>query len=59
MRKGAAARFLLWIVLAGLRSGCGRFPFLPNRGVNIGNYVLVDDVAQGQILAMERGRRLE
>ena len=35
---------------------CGRFPFLPNRGVNIGNYVLVDDVAQGQILAMERGR---
>lgn len=33
----------------------GRFPFLPNFGVNIGNYVLVDDVAQGQILAMERG----
>ncbi len=34
----------------------GRMPFLPNFGKNIGNYVLVDDVAEGQILAMERGR---
>ena len=28
MRKRTAARFLLWIVLAGLLSGCGRFPLL-------------------------------
>ena len=34
----------------------GRMPFLPNFGKNIGNYVLVDDVAEGQILAMEHGR---
>ena len=34
----------------------GRMPFLPNFGKNIGNYVLVDDIAEGQILAMEHGR---
>jgi len=34
----------------------GRFPFLPNFGRNIGNWVLVDDVAEGHILAMERGQ---
>ena len=34
----------------------GRLPFLLNRGVNVGNYVTVDDVARGHILAMERGR---
>lgn len=34
----------------------GRMLFLPNRGVNIGNYVYVDDVVRGLILAMERGR---
>lgn len=34
---------------------CGRFPILVNRGVNIGNYVLVDDVARGHLLALERG----
>lgn len=34
----------------------GRFPFLVNRGVNVGNYVLVDDVARGHILALEKGR---
>jgi farnesol dehydrogenase len=34
----------------------GRMPFLPNRGVNIGNYVFVDDVVEGHILAAERGR---
>jgi nucleoside-diphosphate-sugar epimerase len=34
----------------------GRLPFLLNRGVNVANYVLVDDVAEGHILAMEYGR---
>jgi farnesol dehydrogenase len=34
----------------------GRVPILFNRGVNVGNYVMVDDVARGHILAMERGR---
>jgi farnesol dehydrogenase len=34
----------------------GRFPFLLDGGRNIGNWVLVDDVVQGLILAMERGR---
>jgi nucleoside-diphosphate-sugar epimerase len=35
---------------------CGRVPILFNRGVNVGNYVLVDDVVQGHLLAMEKGR---
>ena len=35
---------------------CGRVPVLLNRGVNVGNYVLVDDVVAGHLLAMERGR---
>jgi nucleoside-diphosphate-sugar epimerase len=34
----------------------GRFPFLLNRGVNVGNYAFVDDVVGGLILAMEKGR---
>ena len=34
----------------------GKVPVLLNRGVNVGNYVLVDDVAEGHILAMEKGR---
>jgi len=34
----------------------GRAPFLLNAGVNVGNYVLVDDVAWGHFLALERGR---
>jgi len=34
----------------------GKMPVLLNRGVNVGNYVLVDDVVAGHILAMERGR---
>lgn len=34
----------------------GRVPVLLNRGVNVGNYVLVDDVVEGHCLAMERGR---
>ena len=34
----------------------GKVPVLLNRGVNVGNYVLVDDVAKGHILAMEKGR---
>ncbi len=33
----------------------GKFPVLLNRGVNKGNYVFVDDLVQGHILAMERG----
>jgi nucleoside-diphosphate-sugar epimerase len=34
----------------------GRFPFLLNQGVNIGNYAFLDDVVQGLTLAMERGK---
>ena len=34
----------------------GKVPILLNRGVNVGNYVLVDDVAEGHVLAMEKGR---
>ena len=34
----------------------GRVPMLLNRGVNVGNYVLVDDVVEGHLLAMEKGR---
>ena len=34
----------------------GRLPILPNRGVNVGNYVMVDDVVEGHLLAMEKGR---
>ncbi len=34
----------------------GRMPFLPNRGVNVGNYVFVDDVVRGHVAAMEKGR---
>lgn len=37
----------------------GKAPFLPNRGVNIGNYAFVDDVAFGHLLAMEHGRIAE
>lgn len=34
----------------------GKFPFLLNFGKNLGNCVLADDVAEGHILAMERGQ---
>jgi farnesol dehydrogenase len=34
----------------------GRFPFLLNRGVNIGNYGFVNDIAAGHLLAMEHGK---
>jgi nucleoside-diphosphate-sugar epimerase len=34
----------------------GKFPFLLNKGKDVGNYVLVDDLVQGHILAMENGR---
>jgi farnesol dehydrogenase len=34
----------------------GGAPVLLNAGRNVGNYVLVDDVVEGHILAMERGR---
>jgi nucleoside-diphosphate-sugar epimerase len=34
----------------------GRLPFLLNGGVNVGNYVLVDDLVHGYLLAMEKGR---
>ena len=34
----------------------GLVPILLNHGVNIGNYVLVDDLVRGHILAMEKGR---
>jgi nucleoside-diphosphate-sugar epimerase len=34
----------------------GLMPFLLNRGRNIGNWVLVDDVVEGHLLAMEHGQ---
>ncbi len=34
----------------------GKVPVLLNHGANIGNYVLVDDLVQGHILAMNKGR---
>ncbi len=34
----------------------GKVPVLLNNGINVGNYVLVDDLVQGHILAMERGK---
>ncbi|MCL2710896.1 MAG: NAD-dependent epimerase/dehydratase family protein [Planctomycetaceae bacterium] len=34
----------------------GRFPILLNRGRNIGNYGFINDVVEGHILAMERGK---
>ena len=34
----------------------GKVPILLNRGDNVGNYVLVDDLVRGHILAMEKGR---
>ena len=34
----------------------GRFPFLLNGGANVGNYVFVDDVVDGHILAMQKGK---
>ena len=37
----------------------GRFPALLERGKNVGNYAFVDDVVEGHILAMEKGRHGE
>lgn len=34
----------------------GLVPVLLNRGVNVGNWVYIDDVVQGHLLAMEKGR---
>lgn len=34
----------------------GKVPVLLNGGVNIGNYVFVDDLVKGHLLAMEKGR---
>ncbi len=34
----------------------GRFPVVPGRGENVGNYVFVDDLVEGHLLAMEKGR---
>ncbi|MBI4429192.1 MAG: SDR family oxidoreductase [Ignavibacteriales bacterium] len=34
----------------------GKVPVLLNGGVNVGNYVLVDDLVRGHILAIEKGR---
>jgi nucleoside-diphosphate-sugar epimerase len=33
----------------------GQVPILLNKGINVGNYALVDDLVRGHILAMERG----
>jgi farnesol dehydrogenase len=38
------------------RRARGRSPLLPNRGKDIGNWAFIDDVVQGLISAMERGR---
>jgi nucleoside-diphosphate-sugar epimerase len=34
----------------------GEFPLLLNHGINVGKYVFVDDVIQGLVLAMEKGK---
>ena len=34
----------------------GKLPILLNKGKDVGNYVLVDDLVEGHILAMEKGR---
>lgn len=34
----------------------GRFPVVPGRGENVGNYAFVDDLVEGHLLAMEKGR---
>jgi nucleoside-diphosphate-sugar epimerase len=34
----------------------GMVPVLLNKGINIGNYVYVDDLVRGHILAMEKGK---
>jgi nucleoside-diphosphate-sugar epimerase len=34
----------------------GHVPFLLNRGVNVGDWVFIEDVVQGHLLAMEKGR---
>ena len=34
----------------------GKLPVLLNNGINVGNYVLVDDLVKGHILAMENGK---
>ena len=34
----------------------GRFRILPGNGRSVGNYVFIDDVVDGHILAMEKGR---
>src|ERR1043166_3442843 len=34
----------------------GRLPLILSRGINVANYVLVDDLVRGHILAMEKGR---
>ncbi len=38
------------------RRARGLSPLLPNRGKNIGNWAFIDDVVEGLMLAMERGR---
>jgi farnesol dehydrogenase len=37
----------------------GRWHFIPGSGRSIGNYVYIDDVVEGHILAMQQGRRGE
>ncbi|MBI4417404.1 MAG: SDR family oxidoreductase [Ignavibacteriales bacterium] len=34
----------------------GKVPVLLNKGLNVGNYVFVDDLVKGHVLAMERGK---
>jgi len=35
------------------------FRFLPGNGLTLGNYVFVDDIIQGHLLAMEKGKNCE
>jgi len=37
----------------------GKWRFVPGDGTQLGNYVLIDDVVRGHVLAMERGRHGE
>ena len=34
----------------------GKWRFIPGNGKSLGNYVYVDDVVEGHLLAMEKGR---
>jgi len=45
-----------WTTLLIKQYSEGKWRFLPGNGSKIGNYVYIDDVVQGHILAMEKGK---